>query len=342
MAQDFTCTTLDMIRLKANQIWASNDKFMTSIRPQVEVAKRAITKQTAKTSGFDGGDCRSTKVWWYDACGSTPIDNDGNCDFVGDELKTSCKTYGFTNPDKMARLTIKDEEFCGNDAGFETAIAEGFLRMATDLDNQIEKFVIAGLDGFAGTNQYTADSRGNVVGTTTYVKPESWGTGLMSYFAKTAQFNQMPNACMFSGENMWDVTYNAQKNQLNSDEKDQIAKLDAFDWGFDLFNMDTLLGAKKTLMVSPDSYAFDSYNKFKNPTSDNNGANIERFNFASPNLPGVTYDVIYRTACANGGDDIVHHWKMIARYDLFQSPVTECAEGTGQTGIIAFECGTAP
>ena len=33
---------------------------------------------------------------------------------------------------------------------------------------------------------------------------------------------------------------------------------------------------------------------------------------------------------------------MIARYDIFQAPVTTCADGTGQTGILSFECGVAP
>ena len=294
MAQDFTCTTLDMVRAEASRIWASNDKFMTSIRPQVEVAKRVISKQTARIESVLGdGNCNDAKVWWYDACGSEPVDNTADCNISGgDTVSTSCKTYGYT-VEKMAKLTVNDAEFCGNDAGFEEAIAKGFLKMATNLDNQIEKFVINALDGFAGTNKYTSDDRGDVVGTTTFVGAPYWGAGLMSYFAKVAMVNKMENSSMFSGENMFDVVYNAGADSDNANGKGDANKLSAFDWGFDLFNMDTLLGAKKTLMVSPDAVAFSSWNKFKQRDAINNGANIERFTFNSPNLDGVVYDVVY-------------------------------------------------
>lgn len=339
MAQDLTCSVLAVVQLKADLIWKSNDKFAQSLIPRVEVAKRAISKQTADTSQFDGSNCKKVKVWWPDMCAGAVEDNDDSCEFTGDEISTECKDYEFTKTDQKRSFTI-DDNLCGNEAQFEDLIAKGLLRIATDHDNAIETYVINGLDGMAGTNQYDSDSRGDVVGTTTYVAPEYWGPGLMSYFAKVAAVNNIPNSCMFSGENMYDVTYNAQANQQNSDQKDQIAKLNAFDWSFDLFNMDTLLGAKKTLMVSPDAYVFDSYHKFKTPTEFTNGADVKRFNFPSPNLPGVIYDVIYRTVCKNGGDDTIHHFKMVARYELFGAPISSC--NTGQTGIIAFECGVDP
>jgi hypothetical protein len=339
MAQDLTCSVLQMVQLKADMIWKSNDKFAQSLTARVDVAKRALEKQTAEKSQFDGANCRKTKVWWPDMCATDVVDNDDSCDFTGEEISTECKEYDFDKPDVKRGFTINDN-LCGNEATFEDLVAKGLLRIATDHDNAIEKYVINSLDGMAGVNQYTTDARGDVDGTTTYIKPEYWGTGLMSFLAKTSEVNQIPNACLFSGENMYDVVYNAQANQLNSNQKDQIAKLSAFDWSFDLFNMDSLLGAKKTLMVSPDAYVFDSYHKFKTPTEFTNGADIKRFNFPSPNLPGVTYDVVYRTVCTNGGDDTIHHFKMIARYKMFGAPVSSC--NTGQTGIIAFECGTKP
>jgi len=342
MAQDFTCTTLDMVRLKADEIWGSDDKFRSAIRPQVEVVKAIKEKSTAKTLLRDGDGCKEIKVWWYDPCGTTVADNDIECEFTGDDIKTSCKTYQFAT-EKMAKFTLDDAEFCNNDAEFETAIAQGLLKAATNLDNQIEKDVIAAVDAAAGTNQYTEDDRGDVVGTTTYIAPQYWGPGLMSYLSKVAITNYQENSFLISGENMYDVWYNSIRNNLNDNQKDQLAKLNAFDWSFDLFNMDSILGAKKTLMISPDAVLFESWNKFTDPAkgkSYHNGANIDRFTFPSPNVPGVVYDVVYRTVCKNGGDDIIHHWKLIARYDTFFAPVSECV--VGNTGIIAFECGLAP
>lgn len=335
---DFNCTNLELVRVQMNSIW-NDAAFKREIQPEVAIVKALLEMQTADVRFFDAGDKKKkAKVYWVEACDGAVVDCDDSCTPDGAEIGSNCLDYDIQEC-KQSTFKIDDSVFYDNYIGFNEAVAKGLLKHTTLLDNQIEKFVIAKLDSFAGVNKYTADDKGDVVGNTTYIKGSYWNPSLMSYFAKVGSVNYIDSSMMISGENMFDAWYRAGKNSDNANGAGDKNMFDSFNWFFDIKNFDATLGTKKTLMVSPNAAAFVSTHKFLTPDEVSNGANITRFSIPSQNLPGVTYDVVYRTECKDGGDHIIHYWTIKSRFDVFQSPVTcesEC------TGILSFTCGEAP
>lgn len=338
MAQDFSCTNLEYVRAQMDAMW-NDANFRREVQPETEVVNALKAMQTANVQMFNPTDKKvKAKVYWIEACEGAVTDCTTACDFTGTNVSSACEDYVISQC-KETTFSIDDSDFYDNYESFNNAVAKAFLKHTTLLDNEIEKYVIAALDAGSGTNQYVNDDRGDVQPTTTYIDGPFWTPSLMSYFAKVRRVNQLPDAMMLSGENMYDHYWNAQADSANADGKGNMNKFDAFGWKFDLVNMDDVLGAKKSLMVSPHAAAFVSTNRVLTAEDITNGADISRFSVPSQNIPGLMYDVYYRTECKNAGEDIVHHWRVVARFDLFLSPVM-CANGN--TGILSFECGTAP
>lgn len=337
MPQVFTCTNLELVRAQMNQMWNDAD-YRKSVQPEVEVVKTLSQIQTAKTEFFNASDKKAKlKVYWVEACEGAVQDCTTDCDFSGTPVSSECQDYEIGEC-KETVFTLDDSVLYDDYTTFNEAVAEGLMKHTTLLDNEIEKFVIAQLDSFASANKYTNDDRGNVVGNTTYIDGPFWTPSLMAYFSKVRRVNHLSDAVMFSGENMYDAWWNVQNDAANANGQGAKNKFDAFGWFFDLVNMDDILAAKKTLMVSPHAAAFVSTNRVLRNEEITNGADIVRFSVPSLNIPGVTYDVYYRTECLNGGEDTRHHWRIVARYDLFANPEM-CDSGSG---ILSFECGTAP
>ena len=96
---------------------------------------------------------------------------------------------------------------------------------------------------------------------------------------------------------------------------------------------------QKTFMIDKGAVAIASKNQYgSSPVTISNGANITRFSVPSINLPGIVYDVVYKTECS--GSDIIHKYKFIARFDVFLNPASEC--DPDNTGVLSFICGEAP
>lgn len=338
MAQDFSCTDLIFTRSRLETMWADAN-FRKAIQPEVDIVTALQDFQSANLQFFDNDETKSKlKIYWTEACEGAVQDCTTDCDFTGTNVSSNCKDYEITNC-KETILTITDTDFYDNFESFQNALAEGIIKHTTLLDNWINEQVIMALDSFAGVNKYTGDNKGDVVGTDTFIEGHFWNPSLIGYFEKVKRVNYMPEAMMFSGENMWDHFFNSDANADNANGKGNKNLFDKFGWHFDLINMDVLLGAKKTLMVSPHSAAFVSTNRIIRDEDILNGANMSRFKISSLNIPGVEYDVYYRTECLNAGEDIRHHWRFVARMDTFQSPVV-C--DNDQTGILSFTCGVAP
>jgi hypothetical protein len=340
MAQVFTCTNIEFVREQMNQMW-SDANFKREIQPEVEIVKALKDMQTAKVDMFETSDKKvKVRSYWVEACEGAVQDCTTECDFTGTNVSSACEDFEVEGC-KETIFTLDDSDFYDNYVTFNEAVAKGLLKHTTLLDNHLNNSVIASLDSFAGDNNYVNDSRADVQNPTTYIDGPFWTASLMSYFAKVKRKNHMSDAMLFSGENLFDAYWNAQADSANADGKGAMNKFDSQNWVFDIANFDDVLGAKKTLMVSPHAAAFVSYNRVKRNEEITNGADIVRFTVDSMNIPGVKYDVYYRTTCKNAGEDIVHHWRIVARFDTFQSPVV-CSATQNNTGIISFECGTAP
>lgn len=335
MAQVFTCADLELTRVMIEDMWADAN-FKKEVKPEVGIVTALKEMQTAKIDFFSASDKKKkAKVIWVEGCTNAVVECTSTCTFTGEDVSANCKDYEITVC-KEAKLQIDDSPFYDNHFDFIKVVAKGLANKLTALDNQIEKDVIAGLDSFASANLYTGDTaKATVVGTDTFIPGSFWNSSLMGYFAKVMRLNYMEDSKMFSGENMWDAFFNAMKMSGNADGKGAAELFNSFGWVFDLKNFDTILGDKKTLMVSPHAAAFVSTHRFLKNEEILNGANIIRYPIASPNIPGVTYDVVYRTECLNGGVDIKHFWKIMANYDILGTPVV-CS---GSSGVLSFTCG---
>jgi len=337
MPQDFSCTDIEFVRTKMSAMF-KDAEYQREVQPEVDIVNGLVNMQTADLRPFDQREKKAkVKVYWVEACDGAVQDCTTDCDWSGENVSSACKDYEISQC-KESNFTIDDSAFYDNYVGFQEAVAKGLLKHTTNLDNWINTQVISALDSFAGENLYTKGP-GVVTPATTYIDAPFWTPSLMSYFAKVRKRNYIPMAKMFSGENFFDDYWNAQADQANANGKGALNKFDAFGWMFDITNFDDVLGDKKSLMVSPHSAAFVSTNRVLRTEEILNGADVIRFNVPSQNIPGVIYDVYYRTTCLNAGEDTVHHWRVVARMDVFQSPVI-C--DNGNSGILSFTCGVQP
>lgn len=337
-AGDFTCADLVKVTVKMEEMWADSAVQKQYIA-NAEAAKAVMSEQTAIFVALEDPEKDNVvRVEWVDDCNNTVSDCGDECTIVGAESEATCKDYEITIC-KEIDYVINDRKFRTSNLSMEEVLARGWMNKLKALDEEVAKTVIAKIDSFAGVNAYDGGI-GNVVGNETYISAAYWTPAIMAYFSQVAILNKSNDVYLLDGDNLFQQMWMAQFNSLNANQASEMPMISAIRTHFDLFNMNAVLAPdKKTFMIDKSAVAL-VHKAFYSTTPEQilNGADIIRFSVPSNNLPGVMYDVIYKTECS--GSAILHKYKFIARFDVLLNPTSAC--NPDNTGVLSFTCGEAP
>jgi len=334
---NFSCADLVVVKNKMEQMWADS-VVQKQYTPQANSALAVLTEQTAQFVELkDSMKDNTVRVEWIDHCAGGVTDCTDECTITGSEAEATCEDYTISIC-KETEFVVKDLTFRTSSFSREEVLARGWMNSLKRLDEEIARTVVAKIDSFVGVNPYTT-GLGNVVGTDTFVSASFWTAEIMAYLAQVSVLNKSQDVYILDGDNLFQQTWMAGYNQANANQGSQAPMLNSIRKYFDLFNVESVVGAKKTFLIDKSAVALVSKVRYPStPEQILNGANVIRWSTPSQYLPNISYDVIYKTECS--GSDIFHKYKFIARFDVFQNPTSSC--DTTNTGVLSFTCGEAP
>lgn len=338
-AGTFTCTALQKVIAKIDKAWADNQQKMEFV-PQVDVVTAIRKEQTATLREIQNPEKDNTfKIYWVIDCNSGVEDDDGDdCDFDGPEAESRCKEYAL---DIKKSVKFQNRENMGrtNDINREDALAVQMMKRMVELDETIAQTVVAKINSFAGTNQFTSGI-GEVDGVTTYISPSYWGGDMYGYFAQVVIMNKLSNPFIIHGSNLFQQNWQAPLNGLNQNQKDQAPKLNSIRSYWDMFNIDSVNSPDKvSYLITRGAIAIanKAYYPMNNPTEYLTDKPSKRWSIESKSIPGIFYDVIYAMTC--DGEDIIHKYKIKVKFGVYLNPFG-CNDEV--TGVLKFVCGLAP
>lgn len=335
---DFSCADLLKVQVAVDRIWADNQMAQDYI-PQVGVLTAIRTEQTVTLVEIeDPMKDKTLKIYWAADCDDAdPEDCDDDCIVGGDEAEAQCKEYAL-DICKRKGFTVPDKRFRTSQLSKEEVVAKLLAKKMKILEEYLARTTVAKLNSFAGVNQYN-EGEGVVTGSgDTYIAASYWNEDLYGYFAQVIIMNKFNNAFMIHGRNLHRMSWLAQYNNLNDNQKDQLAKLNSIRSYWDMFNVDGVNSPDKiSYMITKGAVAFA--NKAYYPTTPVTyvGAGLTQYSIESKALPGVMFDVVYTTTCVN--NQLKHHWTIYVHAGIFLNPFG-CNEDI--TGVLRFICGPVP
>lgn len=339
-AGNFSCQALQKIVVEVDRIWADN-QMASEYTPKVDVLTAIRKEQTANLSEIENPEKDlELRVEWNADCNDNLDDCDGNdCTIGGPEAEGKCKNYALDICYKTG-FSISEKRFRGIKTTREAVVAKSFAKRLKELDEKLAQVMVAKLNAFAGTNQFTGGI-GDVDGGTTYIAPSYWTADMYGYFSQVQVMNKFNDAFMIHGGNLYQQSWLANMNNIDPARKPEAAKLNAIRSYWDMFNVDSVNTPDRvSYMIAKGAVAFanKAYYPLNNPVVYKNDT---RWSIESKALPGVYYDVYYNNECVTteGANDVKHNWSLYVKAGIFLNPFG-CNEDI--TGVIKFVCGTAP
>lgn len=331
-AGNFDCAELLMVQAEIDRIWADN-QTKVDFQSYAESLRVIKERQTAELRDLENSEKDETvKVYWATDCNTSIEDCGDDCDPSGPELEARCKEY-VLDICKQANFTVREKTFRASKLSRQEVVAKGMMKRMKELDEYLAQTVISKLDAFAGVNSFAGI--GSVGGDgTTYIDASFWTPNIMGYFSQVALMNKLSGAYMIHGTNLWNVMWQAQFNNLNQDQKDQMAKLGSLPQFWDPFNVDLVNSpVLASYMIARGAVAFvnKAYYPLNSPVT---YMDDMRWSVESPSMPGVFYDVIYKNRCL--GNEIYHDFSIQVKAGIFDNPYG-CDEE--RTGVLKFVCG---
>jgi hypothetical protein len=331
-AGTFTCAQLQKIMVEVDRIWADNQQAMDYI-PEVGVLTAIRENQTARLAELENPEKDNVlKVFWPADCSETLDDCDDDCSIGGPEPESGCKEFEL-DICKKAGFSIKEKTFRTINGTKEQYVAKSMAKRLKELDEFLAQTAVAKLNAFAGDNAFLGGI-GDPDAAGTYIAASYWTPDVYGYFAQVAKMNKFGSVYMIHGSNLYQMNWQAQLNNLNQNQKDQLAKINTIKSYWDPFNVDSVNGNEKvSYMVARGAVAFanKAYYPLNNPV---NYKDDSRWSIESKALPGVFYDVYYTNECIN--NDVKHSWTVYVKAGIHSNPLGCDAN---KTGVIKFICG---
>lgn len=331
-AGSLSCAELVEVQLKADNMW-QDAAYKKDFIADVEALTAIRSEQTVRFPDLETSEKDNTiKIAWIKDCDET-IENCGTeCTVGGAYAEAACDTHTLTLCKKVG-FSVKEKDFRNSIFSKEEVIAVQLMRKMKLLDEYLAEMVVTRLESFKGVNAYTG-GKGVVSGFETAINPAYWNANLFGYFALVMKKNKFRDAFLLNGENLFQAAFDAEKNNANSDNKDQLMKMKTLRSYWDVFNVDAVLSPdKSSFLIDRNAIAFASKAYWSSIPKDF-GSNVGlKYTIESKNLPGVFYDVTYKVTCV--GDDIIHNWSIQTKADIFRNPVG-C--NLNNTGVLKFNC----
>jgi hypothetical protein len=332
-AGNFTASQLQTVLAKADKLWKDNQQH-AEYTPNVAIMTALMKEQTARLQEIENPEKDKTlRIYWIADCNTgVTTDDENDCEINGPEAESKSEDYALTIK-KMVKFSVKENMGRTNLVNREDALAVQLLARMKEMDEYIAQTAVAKLNSFVGTNQFTGGI-GVVDGTTTYIAPSYWTGDMYGYLAQVAIMNKLQNPFAVHGSNLFQQNWQAAYNAANSNQKDQLPKLQSIRSYWDMWNIDSVNSPDAvSYLIAKGAVAFSSKAYYPK------GTPVEfmlskRWSVESKSLPGVWYDVIYTNRCNQ--EDIIHDYKIKAKFDFFLNPLG-CNEDV--TGVLKIVCG---
>jgi hypothetical protein len=338
MSTLFTCGYLTAVQAKADAIFAdgiyNNDAIVDAI-----TAKAVLEQQQGmvRMPSITGTKNKELRVEWLTKCSPTTDECSDDCSIDGEDATPECQDYEL---ECLQETTFKVAERVYRDRTIEKqeAVAFNMLRHMAAMDEYVASYIITGILSCAGTNLFTGGV-GDVDGTVTYIAPQYWDDSIWGYFDQVKRLNKFRNAYAITGNNLYQLLFNRPLESGNAQGGSaNVRKIGTTRMYQDPENIETY-AAGQTFLIHKGSVAF--INKAWNPLNAANAVEPAPGEFLwsepSRNLPGVTYDIFMIQTCS--GNEFYEAYK-IQLHGLFVCNPYPCDEDN--TGVLVFECGTAP
>jgi hypothetical protein len=350
----FATSQLPKILLSINEMFSDARQFRDTIEP-VEAFRSIAENQTFQIDPIlKNESCRALEVTWLTSCDMEATDcsaeeASGSCVIGGDEIASAAKEY------KVEKCLYQDftvwDDDCKGKFSFEDKAAEAMGKAMQVLRKGLNARAVAFLAANLQANNYTT-GQGTVQGDLTYIDPALWTPDLIAELSLHAQLNDILEPIFLTGTNLWNARFNANYNNLNVDQKDQLAKFNHFsNWYWDPKTVDVTLASKSTIMFDRASVGFLNKINFDNaaPINQNDPNNTHVFHVNDPLLvymdggtpSPLRYEVITQRKCKTDAGSIQRFgtsFRLNARYEFITSPYG-C---NGESGVLQFVNAEAP
>ena len=322
--------------VEIDRIWADNQQ-KADYESKVDALTAIRKEQTADISIIENpAKDLEVRIYWAADCSTTLTDCTTSCTLGGVEPEALCQDLSL-DLCKEAGFSLTENRFRASNLSREIVVAKAMAKRMRELDEWLVQQLISKLNAFAGTNQF--EGIADVDSDGTWIAASYWNVDLYGYFSQVAIMNRLNDPFMLHGGNLFQVYWQAQMNNLNTNNKDQLAKLQSLRSYWDMFNVDSVNSPDKvSYMISKGAVAFA--NKAHYPlNAPVQYFDDQRWSIESKALPGVYYDVYYNNQCIAGSTtkDVKHNWTLTVKAGIFKNPVG-CNDDI--TGIIKFLCGT--
>lgn len=349
----FATSQLPKVLERITDMFSDARQFRDTIEP-VESFRAIAENQTFQLAEIlKNESCQAYEVTWLTNCDAEAVDcsaavADASCAITGDELASASKDYKVEQCLRTS-FTVWDDD-CKGKFSFEDKVAEGIAKgmqtIRKSLNTRAVTFLSANLqaNGFAG--------QGTIDGDQTYFADGLWTPDLIAELSLHAQMNDVLEPIFLTGANLWNARFNANYNNLNDDQRDQLAKFNHFsNWYWDPKTVDITLAQPSTLLFDRASVGFLNKVHYNNaaPQNQNDPLNTTVFHMSDPQLVfmdggtpmAVRYDVVSQTKCKTLAKNIRKFgttFEMNLSYEFITSPYG-C---NGTSGILQFVKGDVP
>lgn len=314
------CSALLKSKHKIEEVWKDSG-VVTDYIAEVEALKTIMSKQTARFPDLeDPTKDRTVKVSWFTNCNPTaPTTTIDQCTVGGDEVSDNCTEY-VLDMELQTGFNVREKVFRRSDRSKEEVIAFKTMEVLRGLDEAVVQTVISRLDAACKgenvfLNGFTFSNMDTVI------PAASWTPELFAYFAQAQIMNRMRGSYLLSGHNLFQANWIAQQNASNANGSGANKMLSSIPTFYDMFNIDPVLGVKKTFLIHPSAVAFVNKAYFPaTPEKIDGKSGVMRYSINSQNLPGIKYDVIVDVICE--GNDWIYKFGFFFKGGFFCNPAS--------------------
>lgn len=302
------------------------------LNANVKFAQIILDNQTATFDPLDDPkSAKKMRLWWKEICRQSMVACDDNCEISGTEGDLAYKDVEITDCKQTAPIILGENKFRGSTIDRIGYVAQEMASRLRDADEFLAKELVASAYSFAGSNAFATASGYTFNGTRNSLEIPAieFNEGLIPFIAQMTAINQNTDAMIIDGGNLFQKLYGKTELQNNFGG----LKVD-----FDLFNITGNANtANSTFVIDKSAIALKTLSFHPTtPMVYQSGANITKYSVPSQNLPGVVYDVFYKTECVGSNNDILEKWAIQVNYGIFQTPLSGCS--ATDTGIYLLDC----
>lgn len=366
MPLDFTATTLPAFQVALEEVFLGGRTTLERSVPPM-TAQRLLEEQTATTTPIIRNNvCIATQVDYLHvdsvviptATTSAPA---VNCVIpAGDGLSSAEKTY---TPNLYIQETILvNDQDCDNFFKTTQKVAHLFASTMAKMAQSLNEHLIAQLVLLKDTPTFVGNGTLNV-DVIDYPAADFLNPDLLADWRLIASRNFLAsNYLILNGTNLNNLTYNAAFKQLDDDKRSLIAQLLAGEkLSWDLFQMDTIVGALPSFLVDPNMYAFFNKTNYTDALVEWKDANntatfrlplqyfvdnpdptrrAQTFMYANNGvLQPIMVDIRYQRVCdavitQGGRPSLTHKWSFLIEGGFDTAPATDSKSGIIQINKV--------